>query len=389
MKRIFLIVLDSVGVGEAPDAAKYHDQGSNTIYAASTSKYFHMPNCEKLGLSSIDGVKLAHSECKEVIGTYGKLTEQSCGKDTTVGHWEIAGMISKEPFPTYSQGFPKEIIDEFERQTGHGVLCNQPYSGTEVIKDYGDEHMKTGDFIVYTSADSVFQIAAHEEIIPLEELYQACRTARKILTGKHGVARVIARPFVGVEGNFTRTSNRHDFSLEPPRTTMLDQLKESGLDVIGIGKIHDIFGGKGLTQYSYTKGNADGIEQTIEWIKKDFNGLCFVNLVDYDMLYGHRNDIDGYAKALTYFDEKLPEMLDLLKEDDILMITADHGCDPSTASTDHSREYIPLLMYTYGQKNPYNIGIRSTFADIGSTVLDYFNVESKLDGTSFLEEQNK
>lgn len=387
MKRVFLIVLDSVGIGEAPDAATFGDQGSNTLYAASTSAYFHMPNMERQGFFHIDGVRIA-GERKQIepIGTYARMTEASQGKDTTIGHWEIAGVISEKPLPVYPKGFPEDIIKAFEEATGRGVLCNRPYSGTEVIKDYGEEHVKTGDLIVYTSADSVFQIAAHEEVVPPEKLYEYCKMARKILTGKHGVGRVIARPFVGEPGTYTRTSNRHDFSLEPPKDTMLDVLKKKGLSVIGIGKIHDIFAGRGLTEFSYTNGNADGIFQTKEWMKKDFDGLCFVNLVDYDMLYGHRNDIDGYAKALTAFDLELPELMGLMKEGDALMITADHGCDPSTPSTDHSREYTPFLMYEYGQKKGHNLGTRITFADIGATVLDYLGIKPELDGTSVLEE---
>ena len=387
MKRVFLIVLDSFGIGEAPDAKDFGDEGSNTLRAVSKSQYFDLPNLGKLGLFSIDGAEI-EGERQEItpIGAYGRMTEQSKGKDTTIGHWEIAGIISKQPLPVYPQGFPKEVTDLFEKETGRKILCNRPYSGTEVIRDYGDEHVKTGALIVYTSADSVFQIAAHEDVVPPEELYRYCKIARKILTGKHGVGRVIARPFIGQSGNYQRTSNRHDFSIEPPRVTMLDQLKEKGLSVIGIGKIHDIFAGKGLTEFSFTKSNEDGIEQTKEWMKKGFEGLCFVNLVDFDMLYGHRNDVDGYAKALTYFDKQLPKLIGLMKEGDVLMITADHGCDPSTPSTDHSREYTPFLMYCCGQTKGVNLKTRKTFADIGSTVLDYFGIESKLDGTSVLEE---
>ena len=387
MKRVFLIVLDSFGIGEAPDAKDFGDEGSNTLLAVSKSLYFDLPNLEKLGLFAVDGAEIAGDRQITVpIGTYGRMTEQSKGKDTTIGHWEIAGIISEKPLPVYPKGFPEEVTAVFEQETGRKILCNRPYSGTEVIRDYGDEHVKTGALIVYTSADSVFQIAAHEDVVPPEELYRCCKIARKILTGKHGVGRVIARPFIGESGHYTRTSNRHDFSIEPPKVTMLDQLKEKGFDVIGIGKIHDIFAGKGLTEFSFTKNNEDGIEQTKEWMKKRFEGLCFVNLVDFDMLYGHRNDVDGYAKALSYFDKQLPKLLGLMREGDVLMITADHGCDPSTPSTDHSREYTPFLMYQYGQKKGVNLKTRKTFADIGSTVLDYFGVESKLDGTSVLED---
>lgn len=387
MKRVFLIVLDSFGIGEAPDAKDFGDEGSNTLLAVSKSLYFDLPNLEKLGLFAVDGAEIdGDRQITVPIGTYGRMTEQSKGKDTTIGHWEIAGIISEKPLPVYPKGFPEEVTAVFEQETGRKILCNRPYSGTEVIRDYGDEHVKTGALIVYTSADSVFQIAAHEDVVPPEELYRYCKIARKILTGKHGVGRVIARPFIGESGHYTRTSNRHDFSIEPPKVTMLDQLKEKGFDVIGIGKIHDIFAGKGLTEFSFTKNNEDGIEQTKEWMKKRFEGLCFVNLVDFDMLYGHRNDVDGYAKALSYFDKQLPKLLGLMREGDILMITADHGCDPSTPSTDHSREYTPFLMYQYGQAKGVNLKTRKTFADIGSTVLDYFGIESKIDGTSVLED---
>ena len=387
MKRVFLIVLDSFGIGEAPDAKDFGDEGSNTLLAVSKSLYFDLPNLEKLGLFAVDGAEIDGDRQSTVpIGTYGRMTEQSKGKDTTIGHWEIAGIISEKPLPVYPKGFPEEVTAVFEQETGRKILCNRPYSGTEVIRDYGDEHVKTGALIVYTSADSVFQIAAHEDVVPPEELYRYCKIARKILTGKHGVGRVIARPCIGESGHYTRTSNRHDFSIEPPKVTMLDQLKEKGFDVIGIGKIHDIFAGKGLTEFSFTKNNEDGIEQTKEWMKKRFEGLCFVNLVDFDMLYGHRNDVDGYAKALSYFDKQLPKLLGLMQEGDILMITADHGCDPSTPSTDHSREYTPFLMYQYGQAKGVNLKTRKTFADIGSTVLDYFGIESKIDGTSVLED---
>lgn len=382
-----MIVLDSFGIGEAPDAKDFGDEGSNTLLAVSKSLYFDLPNLEKLGLFAVDGAEIDGDRQTTVpIGTYGRMTEQSKGKDTTIGHWEIAGIISEKPLPVYPKGFPEEVTAVFEQETGRKILCNRPYSGTEVIRDYGDEHVKTGALIVYTSADSVFQIAAHEDVVPPEELYRYCKIARKILTGKHGVGRVIARPFIGESGHYTRTSNRHDFSIEPPKVTMLDQLKEKGFDVIGIGKIHDIFAGKGLTEFSFTKNNEDGIEQTKEWMKKRFEGLCFVNLVDFDMLYGHRNDVDGYAKALSYFDKQLPKLLGLMREGDILMITADHGCDPSTPSTDHSREYTPFLMYQYGQAKGVNLKTRKTFADIGSTVLDYFGIESKIDGTSVLED---
>lgn len=383
MKRVFLIVLDSFGIGEMEDAAEYGDRGTNTIKSVSSSPAFHMPNMGALGLFNIDGV-----DCREPVaqpaGRIARMKEASKGKDTTIGHWEIAGILSKQPLPIYPDGFPEEVLNDFSAAVGRGVLCNKPYSGTEVIKDYGDEHVKSGDLIVYTSADSVFQIAAHEDVVPVETLYEYCKTARGILQGKHGVGRVIARPFVGTSGNYVRTAGRHDFSLEPPAVTMLDQLKESGRDVISVGKIKDIFAGKSITEYVYTKGNAEGIERTLEYMERDFEGLCFVNLVDYDMLYGHRNDIDGYAAALTYFDEKLPEILGKLKENDVLMITADHGCDPGyTVSTDHSREHTPFIMY--GSKvTPANLGTRETFADIGATVLDCFHIKPEFAGTSML-----
>ena len=388
MKRVFLIVLDSVGIGEMEDADMYGDKGANTLKSASTSSFFHMSNLQKMGLFNIDGVTCGQKEA-DIIARVARMKEASKGKDTTIGHWEISGIYSANPLPTYPQGFPKEVLDEFTRLTGKTVICNKPYSGTEVIKDYGDQHVKTGDLIIYTSADSVFQIAAHEDIVPLEKLYEYCQIAREMLQGKHGVGRVIARPFVGTSGNYTRTSNRHDYSLLPPAVTMLDQLEENGYDVIGIGKIKDIFVGKGITEYTYTTGNPDGIQKTLDYMDKDFNGLCFVNLVDYDMLYGHRNDIDGYAKALTYFDEKIPDILGKMKEEDILIITADHGCDPGfSTSTDHSREHIPFIMY--GEKiKPGNIGTRETFSDIGATVLDYFNIAPKIKGTTMLLEDEK
>ena len=384
MKRAVLIVLDSFGVGEMEDAAEYGDKGTNTIRSVASSSYFNMPNMAQMGLFNIEGVDCGQRTAKPTA-RIARIKEASKGKDTTIGHWEIAGIISKKPLPVYPDGFPKEVLDEFSKRTGRGVLCNKPYSGTAVIQEYGDAHMKTGDLIVYTSADSVFQIAAHEEVVPVEQLYEYCRIARDILQGEHGVGRVIARPFVGPSGGpFTRTPHRHDFSLLPPSITMLDQLSESGKDVIAVGKIKDIFAGKGITEAVYTSGNEEGIERTLEYLDKDFDGLLFVNLVDFDMLYGHRNDIDGYAKALAYFDGKLPEICGKLREDDILMITADHGCDPGyTVSTDHSREHTPFLLY--GPKViPGNLGTRATFADIGATVLDYFHIKPEFSGTSMI-----
>lgn len=384
MKRVFLIVLDSVGIGEMPDAAEYGDAGSNTLKAVSKSPYFSMPNMRKLGYFNIDGVDIDGHEAAPT-GAFARMTEVSKGKDTTIGHWEIAGIVSPQPLPTYPDGFPEEVLKEFSEKTGRGVICNKPYSGTDVIRDYGEEHMKTGDLIVYTSADSVFQIAAHEDVVPVETLYEYCRIARAMLTGKHGVGRVIARPFEGQPGNFTRTTRRHDFSLQPPKITMLDQLKDAGFDVLSVGKIIDIFAEKGITDYVRTTGNEDGINRTLEYMDKDFEGLCFTNLVDYDMLYGHRNDVEGYAKALTYFDERLPELLGKMKDEDILMITADHGCDPSTPSTDHSREYTPLLMYGKPIEAGKNYGTRECFADTAATILSYFGVEQKCAGKTIIE----
>lgn len=384
MKRVFLIVLDSFGIGEAEDAPAYGDIGVNTLRSVSSSKFFQMPNMGELGLFQIDGVTVGEKKEKHAA-LIARMRERSKGKDTTIGHWEIAGVYSPKPLPVYPEGFPAEVLEEFSRRTGRGILCNRPYSGTAVIQDYGDKHMQTGDLIVYTSADSVFQIAAHEDVVPVEQLYEYCRMARKILTGEHGVGRVIARPFTGpCGGSFVRTSHRHDFSMEPPAVTMLDQLKEAGKSVIAVGKIRDIFAGKGITQAQYTSGNEEGIEKTLKYLKTDFEGLCFVNLVDYDMLYGHRRDIDGYAEALTYFDHRLPEIMAAMGPEDILMLTADHGCDPAyTATTDHTREYTPFIMY--GAKvEPRNLGTRKTFADIGATVLQYFGIAPEFAGESML-----
>lgn len=384
-KRVFLIVLDSVGIGAEPDADLFGDVGTNTVRSCATSKYFDIPNMKKMGFFNIDGMEEWTSGVAKTEASIARLREVSMGKDTTVGHWEIAGIISPKPLPVFPDGFPKEILDEFSKRTGRGVLCNKPYSGTDVIRDYGKEHMETGALIVYTSADSVFQIAAHEDVVPLEKLYEYCRIAREILTGPDfGVGRVIARPFVGEEGNFTRTSNRHDFSMEPPGRTMLNNISEAGKSVIAVGKINDIFVGNGITEHTYTKGNEEGIEITLKMLERDFEGLCFVNLVDYDMLYGHRRDIDGYAKALTYFDTRLPEIVAAMKEDDILMITADHGCDPGfLKTTDHTREYIPLVMY--GKKlEAVNYGTRNGFSDIGQTVCKYLGVPAIDNGVSLL-----
>ncbi len=383
-RRVILIVLDSFGVGELPDAAQFGDFNVNTLRSCSQSSYFNMPNMKKMGLFNIDGVDFLDGTDKP-CAVYGKCTEASKGKDTTIGHWEIAGIITPNPMPTYPDGFPEEVLAPFREAVGRGVLCNKPYSGTEVINKYGDEHVRTGDLIVYTSADSVFQIAAHENVIAVEELYEYCRKARKILTGKHGVGRVIARPFIGEgNGNYTRTPRRHDFSIEPPKKTMMDELVEDGKTVLAVGKIHDIFAGRGMSEYVYTASNAEGIDRTLEYMDRDINGLIFTNLVDYDMIYGHRRDVDGYAKALAYFDERLPEITSKMKDEDILIMTADHGCDPAyTRTTDHTREYIPLIIYG---KNivPKNAGVRDTYADIGYTVERYLGTEPGIEGKNIL-----
>ena len=386
MKRIFLFVLDSCGIGAMPDAESFGDVGVNTLKSCSTSEKFRIPNMLAAGIGNIDGVDFL-PKAENPTGAVARLQEASMGKDTTIGHWEIAGLVSPEPLPTYPEGFPEDVLKAFEEATGRGVLCNLPYSGTDVIRDYGQAQLDTGKWIVYTSADSVFQVAAHEEFIPLEELYDACHKARNILRGKHGVGRVIARPFVGdSESGFKRTSNRHDYSLEPASDTMLDAIKAAGLDSIAVGKIHDIFAGYGDTEYVYNKSNTHGMEHASNYAKKDFHGLCFVNLVDFDMLYGHRRDIDGYAAALTEFDTWLGGFLKELKEDDLVMITADHGCDPAyTATTDHTREYVPLLIL--GKKvKPVNLGTRKSFADIAATVTELLGVAYKTSGVSFASE---
>lgn len=387
MKRVFLIVLDSVGIGEMPDAKEYNDEGSNTLKAAATSPSFSMPNMERLGLYHIDGLTDLSDARLTPQAAYARMAETSKGKDTTIGHWEIAGIISDRPLPTFPNGFPRKLLDEFEARTGRKVICNKPYSGTEVIKDYGKEHVETGALIVYTSADSVFQIAAHEDIVPIDELYRYCNIARDLCQGEEfGVGRIIARPFAGTYPDYKRTSNRHDYSLVPPKKTMLAQLKEQGLDVIAVGKINDIFAGDGVTSMVRTKDNAAGIEETIKYTRTEFEGLCFINLVDFDMIYGHRNDVEGYAKALSYFDEQLPRIMEGLQEEDILMITADHGCDPLTPSTDHSREYTPLIIYGEQIKPNTNLNTRNTFADIGASIVEYFGIKKEIAGTSFLPE---
>ena len=385
MKRVFLIVLDSFGIGAMPDSESFGDVGVNTLAACATSKELKIPNMIAAGLGNIDGVTCL-PKTDAPTGAVARLCEKSMGKDTTIGHWEIAGIVSENPLPTYPEGFPAEILEPFCEATGRGYLANAPWSGTEVINAYGDEHVKTGDLIVYTSADSVFQIAAHEDIVPPEKLYEYCRIARKLLVGKHGVGRVIARPFVGTSGAYKRTANRHDFSLEPPEETLLDAVKAKGLASIGVGKIYDIFAGRGTTEHVYNKSNADGMNHTDNFAKQDFTGLCFVNLVDFDMQFGHRRDIDGYAKALTEFDSWLGQFLPKLGEDDLVMITADHGCDPAyTATTDHTREYVPLLILGK-QVKPVNLGTKGSFADIAATVADLLAVDYNTPGKSFKEE---
>ena len=406
-KRVVLIVLDSFGIGRQPDAAAFGDEGSNTLAAIAASPALDAPNMRNLGLFSIDGVKEDILQVRETLpeevkkelfavpedgfipeGAYARVEEKSDGKDTTIGHWEIAGIISEKPLPVYPNGFPPEVIAAFETATGHKTICNRPYSGTDVIRDYGKEHVETGALIVYTSADSVFQIAAHESVIPIEELYRYCEIARGILTGPHAVGRVIARPFEGEYPNYKRTSRRHDFSLVPPKETLLDLLVGSGKDMIAVGKIHDIFAGRGMTRFMRTSGNADGIEKTKEVMKESFDGLCFVNLVDFDMMYGHRNDVPGYAAAISAFDRSLPDILGLMQPLDILMITADHGCDPSTPSTDHSRECVPLLVFGEGVRRGVNLHTRASFSDIAATIADYLEIlpekKKHIEGTSFL-----
>ena len=384
MKRVFLIVLDSFGIGQLPDAEAFGDVNVNTLASCAKSSNLLIPNMKKLGLGSIEGVELGNEAAP--AGAYGRMAEASMGKDTTIGHWEIAGILSPDPLPTYPNGFPEEVLKPFREATGRGVLANAPWSGTAVIDEYGAQHMQTGDLIVYTSADSVFQIAAHEDIVPPQQLYEYCRIARKILQGKHGVGRVIARPFVGQPGSFKRTANRHDFSLEPPKQTLPDAVKAAGLDSIGVGKIHDIFVGRGITEHVYNESNANGMEHTDHYAAQDFTGLCFVNLVDFDMQFGHRRDIDGYAAALAEFDSWLGGFMEKLGPEDVLMITADHGCDPGyEATTDHTREYVPLLVYGKRVK-PVALGTRKSFADVAATVAELLGVSFDCPGVSFAKE---
>lgn len=383
-KRVFLIVLDSVGIGEMPDSAEYGDAGSNTMRSCASAKYFSMPNMERYGLFDLEGIKDLKKTCSLPWGAALRIAEASKGKDTTIGHWEISGIESAHPLPTFPNGFPEELIKAFEEKTGRKVLCNKPYSGTEVIKDYGKESVETGALIVYTSADSVFQIAAHEAVVPIEELYRYCEIARELCVGEYGVGRVIARPFEG-EHPYTRTSRRHDYSVVPPKKTMLNYISEQGKDVWAVGKINDIFAGSGITRSVRTVNNEDGINKTLEWMKEDFEGLCFINLVDFDMTYGHRNDVEGYAKALSYFDSRLPELVENLCKDDLLIITADHGCDPGTPSTDHSREHVPVIVI--GKKVwPGHKGTRYSFSDTGKTIMEYLGVTGEICGESYLKE---
>lgn len=382
MKRVFLMVLDSCGIGALPDAAAFGDTQPHTMRRISASSAFSVPHLLSMGLGNIDGQGYLPATDTPAAAV-ARLAERSAGKDTTIGHWEMAGLVSTKPLPTYPDGFPEDVLSAFSAATGRGVLCNKPYSGTQVIADYGQQHVETGDLIIYTSADSVFQIAAHEDIVPVEQLYEYCRIARQLLQGDHGVGRVIARPFTGEAPHFVRTANRRDFSLQPPSATLLDYVSDAGQTVWGIGKISDIFAGRGITRCDLTHGNAEGMEKTIEAVQTEFEGLCFVNLVDFDMLYGHRQDVDGYAAALTAFDGWLPQFLPLMNEEDLLIITADHGCDPGDEHTDHTREYVPFLLL--GNKiRPVNLGTRWSFSDISATVADYLGVPYTGAGESFL-----
>ena len=384
MRRVFLFVLDSCGIGAMPDAGQFGDGDVNTLRSCTATGKLHIPNLIAAGLGNADGVDYL-PKTNAPTGAVARLAEKSMGKDTTIGHWEIAGIVSPDPLPTYPEGFPEEVLEPFRKATGRGVLANAPWSGTAVIEEFGRQHMETGDLIVYTSADSVFQIAAHEEVVPLEKLYEYCRVARAQLQGKHGVGRVIARPFVGQPGSFKRTPNRHDYSLEPTGQTLLDAVKAAGKASIAVGKIYDIFAGRGTTEHVYNQSNANGMEHALHYAQQDFEGLCFVNLVDFDMVYGHRRDPEGYANALNEFDAWLPSLMEKLGEDDIVMITADHGCDPSfTETTDHTREYVPLVVLGKGVK-PGNLGTRQSFADIAATVAELLDVQLDTPGESFAD----
>ena len=383
INRVFLLVLDSFGIGAEPDAGEFGDAASvNTLASVATSDKFSVPNLKKLGLFNIEGVTVGE-KAGAPSASFARLRESSKGKDTTIGHWEIAGLVSDKPLPTYLDGFPPEVIEKLEAAFGRKVLCNKPYSGTQVIQDYGREHMETGALIVYTSADSVLQIAAHEDVVPVEQLYDYCRKARSIMTGEHSVGRIIARPFVGAYPNFERTPRRHDYSMEPPGETILDLLKMSGNSVVSVGKINDIFAGKGISRHIAIENNIDGMNKVLSEVDRDFFGLCFVNLVDFDMKYGHRRDVEGYAQALTDFDKQLGELLGKLKRNDVLIITADHGCDPRGAGTDHTREYVPMLIYGEGVKPGIDLGTRETFADIAATISKIMRIPYKTPGKSF------
>ena len=384
--RVIWIVLDSVGMGEMPDAEKFGDVGANTIGNISKAVGgLNLPNMIKLGLGNIENIK-GVDKCEAPIGCYARFREASNGKDTTTGHWEMGGVVSEVAFPTYPNGFPNDVIEKFEKLTGRKVIGNKPASGTAVLDELGEEQMKNGSVIVYTSADSVFQIAAHEEIVPLEELYKMCKIAREMLDGEHAVARVIARPFVGEPGSFSRTPNRRDFSLVPPYDTVLNKIKNSGLDVIGVGKIEDIFCGQGITEAVHTQDNMDGVNKTLEYMKQDNKGLIFTNLVDFDMKWGHRNDFKAYAKGLEEFDVRLKEIVDAMKDTDVLFITADHGCDPTMPGTDHSREHVPFLAYGKRLKENIDLGTRNSFADMGQTIAEILKVEKIKNGESFLKD---
>ena len=383
-KRVFLIVLDSCGAGQMPDCAMFGDADCNTIKRISTSEKFSCENLRKMGIGNIDGLDFLGT-VENPTARVARLAERSMGKDTTIGHWEIAGIVSENPLPTYPNGFPQELLDQFTMRTGKRFICNMPYSGTDVIRDYGKLHMQTGDLIVYTSADSVFQIAAHEDVVPIEQLYEYCRIAREILCGEHSVGRVIARPYTG-EYPFKRTANRHDFSLEPYGKTVLDAIIEQGQTVYAIGKIFDIFAGRGVSYKVFTHSNTEGMDLTLDALDHDFEGLCFVNLVDFDMLYGHRQDIDGYANAFAEFDRWLPSFIEGMSDEDILIITADHGCDPGDLHTDHTREYVPCIIYGKNVK-PANLGTRTTFSDIAATVADYLGIDYSCPGISMLGEE--
>ncbi|WP_102263470.1 phosphopentomutase [Mesobacillus jeotgali] len=386
-KRVFLIVMDSVGIGEAPDAEKFGDKGSHTLgHIGERMNGLSMPNMGKLGLSNIEEIK-GIAPAEKPLAFYTKMEEASNGKDTMTGHWEIMGLNIQTPFQVFPDGFPDELISELESRTGRKVIGNKPASGTEILVELGEEHMKTGALIVYTSADSVLQIAAHEEIIPIEELYDICKIARELtLDDKYMVGRVIARPFLGEPGDFKRTSNRHDYALKPFGRTVMNEMKDSGLDVLAIGKISDIYDGEGITDSLRTVSNMDGMDKLLQTLDQDFTGLSFLNLVDFDALFGHRRDPEGYGKALEEYDARLPEVFEKLKEDDLLIITADHGNDPVHHGTDHTREYVPLLVYSKRMNEGKELPVRKTFADIGATVAENFNVKMPEHGTSFLKE---